>query len=345
MQFEFKQGVVTATRKFDPNDPNGGSLYQMRVQPDMVNIPATDMDLLPWYPNFFKGDHTAYQKDDAVWLLVNDDFHVGFILGGTQSASGDDISTFISIINNAEVNAGLQKSDYDQIDVTQFGGASVSFSNRVTGQAGVIYNNKIICIYGSDGSMWYNNPGLTATVSPDGDLNIKGRNKIENYAYDSIVTTNDSTETVGTKRIDSDGKMTLTAGGTFEKHVSSANTEWVGGDDNRNILGKKLENVVGNETVNALGGISLNAGTPSPLAPFSININPLTGITITSASLISLICSALNINAAGSVAINSASLALNAASIGLNSPIVTWGISILTPGGAGLSAGASAFVP
>ena len=121
MKFDFKEGIITGTRIFDTADPNSGTLYQVRVLPDMTNVPDTDIDNLPYYPNFFRGDHTAHQIDEVVWLLVNDDFHVGFILGGAQSASGDDISTFIQIINIAEQKAGLQVSSYDQLHVTHVG--------------------------------------------------------------------------------------------------------------------------------------------------------------------------------------------------------------------------------
>lgn len=300
MQFEFKQGIVTATRIFDSTNPNDGTLYRIRVQPDMVNIPDTDIDLLPWYPNFFKGDHTAHQINDVVWLLVNDDFDIGFILGGAQSASGDDISAFIQIINVAEQKAGLQLSAYDQLHVTQVGGTSVSFTNPVLGQAGTIYNNKIVCIYGSDGSMWYNNPGLTAIISPAGDLNIKGKSKTEEYTTSSITTTNESTEDVGTKRIDSAGKMVLTTGGTFEKHVSSGNTEWIGGDDDRNVLGTRHETIVGgdNKTI-ALGNssttvaagtyeISVLLGAINIFASLPISFESTTSISFT-APLVSLL--------------------------------------------------------
>lgn len=111
MKFDFKEGQVTGVRTIA-----NGSLYQIRVMPDMVNI--TENDLLPLYPNFFKDDHTAHQIDDVVWLLVNDDFHVGFILGQAQSASGDDVSTFIDTINRAELDAGLEKSAFGDLTVS-----------------------------------------------------------------------------------------------------------------------------------------------------------------------------------------------------------------------------------
>ena len=138
--------------------------------------------------------------------------------------------------------------------------------------------------------MWYNNPGLTATVSPAGDLNIQGKTKTEKYASSSFSTTNASIEDVGTKRIDSAGKMVLTSGGTFEKHVSNGNTEWIGGDDDRNVLGTRNEILVGGENKTlALGSsnTTLLAGEYIlSVALGGINIQSSLPLTLTSATSI-----------------------------------------------------------
>jgi hypothetical protein len=304
MNFQFKQGVVVATRTLDI-----GTLYGIRVVPDMANIAETD--LLPFYPNFFKHDHTAHQIDDTVWLLTNDDFHVGFILGQAQSASGDDISTFIQTINEAEQAAGLELSAYNQLDVIQYAGVSITFTNVVNGQIGTIYNNKTIIIYGADGSSWYSNPNLTIIASPFGDLSIQGNSKTEQFKDNTITTTNDSVETVGTKRIDSDGKMILTTGGTFEKHVSSSNTEYVGGDSNVNILGAKTENIVGG----LLGGEKRNivaGGSTTTVLEGDYNITVGAG--------------AINLTSALPININSTEVSINTALLNLNGEIVNIGL-------------------
>lgn len=56
---------------------------QVRILPDMADI--QEENLLPWYPPFFKDEITFTRADELVWVITNEEFSIGFILGLVSS--------------------------------------------------------------------------------------------------------------------------------------------------------------------------------------------------------------------------------------------------------------------
>lgn len=212
----------------------------------------------------------------------------------------------------------------------------------VNGQSGIIYSTRIVILYGANGTIWIKNPNLNAVISPAGDLNIKGKAKTETFASSDLKVNADSTEEIGSKVIDSKGKMVLKTGGTFEKHVGSGNTEWVGGDSKVNILGAKQEIIAGG----LLGGESrviISGGSDTTVGEGEYSINVVGGgITISSILPISLTSTTAINMTAPIINLNGATIMLNGLNIQLNAALVNWLITALIPGAG--AAGGAAFI-
>ncbi|MEI6297557.1 MAG: hypothetical protein WCO84_08050, partial [bacterium] len=229
MDYILKAGVITDTRhtkpdlsediypKQSPHSNWGPNWFQVRVLPDMNDIQDKDENgdlILPWYPNFFSENNTAYQPGDLVWVVCDDDYHVGFILGLAQAPTGDDVKNAIFMFNQAEVNAGYPQSEYRHISVTRMSETSLVFNNRETGISGQIFNSRIIYIYGNDGSVFSTNGnGYTLVISALGDITINGNSIGMNSKNEHILQATSSYEGVSSKYIDSSGMVTINASG------------------------------------------------------------------------------------------------------------------------------------
>lgn len=301
MKYEFKLAIIVKSRSVDT-----GNLFQVRIVPDMIDIQETD--LLPYFPNFFAEKDIAYQQDDTIWVITDEKFHGGFILGLAQPRYGTDISGFIQTINEAEVNAygsTMPISGYDELTVLQVAGTTISFVNEIKGHSGTVYNNKTVTLYGSDGSIWVNNPGYSMSVSPDGDLRQQGKTKSETWQSISIGTQNSpvssSNEYAHDKRIETSGMITLSAGGSHQR-ITGGNladhtigdvdvltvgkkTESIGqGDSKRIVLGDSNTDILaGNQTVSVLvGNITFTAvaGNVSIFSGAPLSISSATSVAI-----------------------------------------------------------------
>ncbi len=296
MDYSFKQAIIVKPRSVDT-----GNLFQVRIVPDMIDIQETD--LLPYFPNFFAEKDIAYQIDDTVWVITDPKFHGGFILGIAQPRYGTDISGFIQTINEAEVNAygsTMPISGYDELTVLQVAGTTISFVNEIKGHSGTVYNNKTVNLYGSDGSIWVNNPGYSMSVSPDGDKRMQGKTKSE--TWQSVeVDTSSSLEKAHDKRIETSGMMTINAGGSHQR-ITGGNladhtirdvdvltggkkTESIGqGDSKRVVLGDSSTDILaGNQTVSVLvGNITFTAvaGSVSIFSGAPLSISSATSVAI-----------------------------------------------------------------
>jgi len=219
------------------------NLFRLRILPDMSDIPETQNELLPVFPNFFKQNNTAYQKDDIVWVVCNEDFQVGFILGLAQPPAGDNISSFIDVINKAEEEAGqpFVVSGINDITVVNISGSSLLFTNSAHAQSGQLYNNSTVFLFASDGSIWVKNPGMSLRTSGEGDLTIVGKNKTETL---SNSTTSADTVTVEASKteISTEGVHNLNVGGAYTVTANTVSETSLGSEDHI-VVGKQSETI------------------------------------------------------------------------------------------------------
>lgn len=296
MKYEFKLAVIVKTRSVDT-----GNLFQVRIVPDMADIAETD--LLPYFPNFFGEKDIAYQIDDTVWVITDERFHGGFILGLSQPRYGSDISGFIQTINEAEVNAygsTTPISGYDELTILQIAGTTITFFNESKGHSGTIYNNKTVNLYGSDGSIWVNNPGYNMSISPDGEMREQGKTKGETW-QEVTINSSSSNEKIHDKRIEAAGMITLNAGGSqqiitggnlsehtignVDKLTAGKKHEQIGQGENKTIVlgDSDTEITAGNQTTTVvLGNITLTAlvGSIAIFSGASLSISSTTSVAI-----------------------------------------------------------------
>jgi hypothetical protein len=196
MKYELKEGVIILGRSQD-SDGKARNLFRVRVMPDQEDI--TETDLLPNFPNFFVKDNIAYQPKDVVWLLTNDDYHIGFILGLKQPAAGEGLNPLIQIINSFEIDSNFEQSSYDKISIIRMSDESISFNNVQTGASGHIYNNRVFIFISEKGEIRVRNPGLDIVVSEKGEIKITGSTLEENLSSENITISGISEEKVGSK--------------------------------------------------------------------------------------------------------------------------------------------------
>jgi hypothetical protein len=251
MDYLLKLGVVVDSRHLlDKAQPTyGPNYFQVKVLPDMNDINDKDVNgnyLLPRYPNFFKNNDICYQPGDPVWLVCDDDYHVGFILGPAQPPAGEDITSFIALINNAELNADMEQSAINEISIQKLSDTYITFSNVSTGTAGQIYNTNIVYLYGSDGSIYCTNGNFTLTVSSVGDVYMGGKSVTQYINGDHSLDANGSTENLSSKRIDASGMITLNSGGGMSLVTGASPLSIHTSGDFDSIVGKTYnETVVG----------------------------------------------------------------------------------------------------
>ena len=241
MDYQLKLAKIVSSREIDDKLPL--NLFRVRILPEMAEIPASQNDMLPLFPNFFKDTNYAYQRDDLVWVVCNDDFQVGFILGYSQPPAGEGITSFIDEINNAEKDANFPVSAFEEISILRLSGSCFTYNNVVTGQSGNIYNNKSFFLFSADGKIWVKNPGMTMKVTPDGDLTITGKTKTEEFG-DITIKGKASSEECSSKKIVADANLDLSSGGSFTKSTVGNSSEVVLGEVDT-IIGKTKTETIG----------------------------------------------------------------------------------------------------
>ena len=306
MDYMLKLGVVVDSRHLpDNNHPLWGPNYfQVKVLPDMNDIgidPGTDLDKygdlnLPRYPNFFRNNDICYQPGDPVWLVCDDDYHVGFILGPAQPPAGDDLKYFIQIINKAETGAGYAEiSAINELTIQKLSNTYISFNNVATGMSGQIYNTFIVYIYGSDGSIYSTNGTYSMTITADGNITVNGKTETKHLDGDMLITGNavqfglgSEGNRISSMLIDTTNQIDLQAGGSFEMTAGGNSSMRTLGDADTFIAktlnetiglgatrivraGGIKENVIlGNYTISVLAGnITIACSAPLTLASTS----------------------------------------------------------------------------
>ena len=240
MDYLLKMGIIEQGRDLPPDSPSAfqptsNSVYQVRVMPDMANIweidEASGYYKLPWYPNFFADSHNAYQQGDLVWLFIDEDYHVGFIIGYAQTAGGHDISSLVYLINTNELMAGFDtQSSLNDLTIQKLDEKCITAVNRTTGRVIQIYNNRIIYIFGEDGTIYgTNGVSFTLSVSRTGDISLSGASKTESISGDVDITANDLSESYHSVDTETVSGIKMNAGGVFQASA--------GGDMNHNAFG------------------------------------------------------------------------------------------------------------
>lgn len=292
MNYQLKLAKVVETRLLVGDASY--NLFRVRVLPDMSEIPETQNNLLPLFPNFFKQNNTSYQMDDIVWTVCDELFQIGFILGLSQPPSGTPILPFIEKINAAEKAAGqpFTISKQGDLSIINISGSAITFSNPVNAQAGQIFNNNIVYLFGSDGTIWVRNPGMTMKTTGSGDVFITGKNKVEQVA-DVTLTAHDVKETVKKKKLSTEGMYDVNVGGSYTMTTNNV-SETILGTEDHIVIKKQTETigagvtktiVAGGETETVLLGnynLSVVAGTMNlTTAAGTINLTAGAAMTLT----------------------------------------------------------------
>lgn len=271
MDYKLKLAIITASRTIpsatpSPLDPKSGNYFQVRVMPEMADIYDMDVEsnglILPWYPNFFGDCDHAYQEGDLVWVVCEEDFSVGYIVGFAQSPAGTDISSFMYLLGSAEALAGLSQSAVNDISIQKMSDKCLTFLNVKSGRVATIYNSKIVYIYGEDGSIFSTNgSSYIMLVDKEGNLTLKGNSKSESFYGKMNTSGGDSTETLSSKTISTVNMTSINAGGSYQMTAAgNASNNVVGAVTN--IAGLGVTNLAGtyiNNTV-ALGAITNTVG-------------------------------------------------------------------------------------
>lgn len=128
----------------------GDDRFQVRILPYMIDVPDSEVDLLPKYPAFFKGSfpNGKSEKEDGkeqasiLWVLATPDFTVGYVLGPASYFPGCADSTMKDSWNYSEVKQAVQRSgaitekfDYKDIvvQVRNEGGTYLEFYSVSSG--------------------------------------------------------------------------------------------------------------------------------------------------------------------------------------------------------------------
>ena len=320
MNYQLKQALIVSSRDITRED-HPTNTFQCRVIPDMEDIAETD--LLPYYANFFGGEDSVYKKDDVVWALTTEDFQIGFILGYAQPVTGTNLRSILDEINEAEESAGYRKSSFSDLHITKMAGTSISFSNRETGQSGVIYPTRVVYLYGADGSFWVKNPGYVMYISANGDLRAEGTTRSETFSGKVELNAPTIEENTSGKYTNVTGSMKENISGSHQMVVAGNDSEYISGKKNTLIAQGKEETIgLEGETKNIVAG-----GSKTNIAAGSYSVTVLAGTaSITTAAGV------ITLTGGGGVTITSAvNISLNAPSLFLNTALLRFPSGVTAP--------------
>ena len=131
----------------------GDDRLRVRVLPQMQNVETLPDDQCPKWSFFFRDEfYTGTEKaDDYVWVICNDDFSVGYILGVANytTYTNDDTlykqksipSDLISAIASSIATIRGEKYTFSNLKVTFWNENSVHFIERDTGGSIVAFRN------------------------------------------------------------------------------------------------------------------------------------------------------------------------------------------------------------
>jgi hypothetical protein len=318
MDYTLKEGVIVLGRTTDTEN-NPINRFQVKILPDHVDIPIDEYYLLPQFSNFFVNNNIAYQPNDVVWLLTNDDYHIGFILGLKQPEAGEGLNPLIQMINSFESDNKFSISSYSEISISRLSDQSIQFTNVITGCSGFIYNNRVFIYINNNGEIRVKNPGLNMIVSERGEIKITGKSLSEILSSKEINITTSSTETVGSKTIKSNGMLKLSSSGDYQRITGSNSTDYTALDHNI-LIGKHKNETIGLGSTKKI--VAVGESTTVLAGAYSITV-ALGTISLTTG--------------AGSISLNSGlTLSLNAGvMLSVVAPITKFPSGVVAPTGSG----------
>ena len=135
------------------NDTYGDRL-QVKITPQMDNINDGEC---PLFPHFFKDQSLTGTSNELVWVVCNDDFSLGYVLGlANYNTYSEDKETFTqySIPSTLKDNIstsleGLKADtfDYSNLKVTYWNENAIHFVEKTTGGMVIAFNTGTFYIF------------------------------------------------------------------------------------------------------------------------------------------------------------------------------------------------------
>lgn len=206
----------------------------------MADIKETEN--LPDYPCFLSTEQYAYAQGDVVWVICDEDFQIGYILGPCEPSIGSGYEPFLRRINDVEKMAQLPLSAPENLTFTQMMDVAIDFYNRSNKQCGRILTNGTVIVYGFDGSIYIKNPQATIMLSKEGNVSIKSKALSQDVTNMSIKAT-EVKEAFNTLATTVDGSAKISTGGEYQIIAGGNRTESTLGTQDSTIIGKKRETI------------------------------------------------------------------------------------------------------
>jgi len=129
---------------------------QVRVLPFMKGISNTEE--LPWFPPFFKTQAILARAGELVWVVTNEQFTLGYVMGfvssitwfsdyDTQSVQQD----FLNQIDSALVSLEGQLFNFNNTIITYWDNNSIHFIDRSTSAVTIAFKTGVIHRVASEG--------------------------------------------------------------------------------------------------------------------------------------------------------------------------------------------------
>jgi len=298
MNYQIKKAVIVARRSVPVDtEPATGNFHRVKVLPEMDSIPDSDFNNLPLYPNFLSEKESAYDVGATVWVICTHDYEVGFIIGADSPPAGQGITSFVQLINRAEILSGVEEkniSGYNQLNILRHSGRAIHFENIDTGVAGVVYNNGSCYVFGSDGSFFFQpggSLGLRVYVNNAGDATIASRNMDTSSLNETHQIYGSYSEDVGGTKDVSVGSLTTKASGNMRHVALSMDSLSLG--ERSDVTTTTKKETIGDKVVTTVGIVPPSLIDPLPQS-FTLRVG-VGGITISSLTAINLNAPAINL--------------------------------------------------
>lgn len=184
--FQFYEAVVYDYTSTSSKEDGGDDRYQLRILPNMANIPAKYARYFPRFPFLnwqnkpaLKTEKEYGENADIVLVMCSWDFTIGYIISGPKSGfpgnKVDEIQqkswpfqNMKSILSEAHDEVKDSFGDYKDITVDAWGEGNGGGSTGGEGQAGNIQAGYVICHNEKNGAMyWINGSGAMMSLGPD----------------------------------------------------------------------------------------------------------------------------------------------------------------------------------
>lgn len=121
------------------------SRLQVRILPQMENVSA---DNLPLYPSFFKNTLITGAIGDLVWVLANEDFTLGYVLGlansNTMLGNFEDYSVprdLLKEILDSKLKLKAKTQSFQNLIISYWDSNCIQFVERNTGAFLIFYKS------------------------------------------------------------------------------------------------------------------------------------------------------------------------------------------------------------